>query len=724
MQKSDFLLKLTKIALDTLFRLTNAQLRIKGQENIPDQPILYVINHFTRMETFFLPYVIRNITGKDVFSLASSEFFGGGFGNVLQKLGAVPTNAPDRDRVFGSTLLKGDTSCLIFPEGQMIKDKRIIEKGKYMVYNSGIRRPPHTGAGIEALKAEFYREKLKYFFKTGYHQGIDAYEDYFNIDSYSMLEKVLAYETNIVPVNITYFPLRARRNIVNRIAEMLVDEIPQRLEEELEVEGAMVVDGVDIDINFGKPIPVNKYLQNKTYGRMIRSNDLYLKEEEVKKHLHFSREAISLMYRYMNSIYSMTTVNCEHIFAHVLEMYKTDVIDELDYRNRLFLALNEIKKIPLKYNHSLLKLTDDSFLTDVEYVKYNNFIEAVKAENLIRIENGRIIKNSKKFSRLYEFHTIRKDNIVEVLKNEVAPLRRLVNALNRLMIFPDFFVRRMIRNRYLKLDRDIFEADYKKYYIDVESKPKEIGMPCFMKRPFSRKGVLLIHGYMSAPEEMRELADFLYGEGYTVYGTRLRGHGTAPEDLATRKWEEWLESVSRAYIVLRNTVDRVAVVGFSTGAGLAILKAIRRKDDVKCVVSINAPLHLSSIGSHFASVVVGWNHFLEKVHIHRGKMEYVTNQPQNPHINYFRNPVQGVNELEKLMKHVEGRLGDLTAPVLVIQGSNDPVVNPQSGPEIFQKLGSNNKKLCKISADKHVIVRGEYSSEVFKEVKKFLKQNL
>ncbi|MCU0821682.1 MAG: 1-acyl-sn-glycerol-3-phosphate acyltransferase, partial [Spirochaetes bacterium] len=203
MEKSDFLLKLTKIALDTLFRLTNAQLRIKGEGNIPDQPILYVINHFTRMETFFLPYVIRNITRKDVFSLASSEFFGGGFGNVLQKLGAVPTNSPDRDRVFSSTLLKGDTSCLIFPEGQMIKDKRIIEKGKYMVYNSGIRRPPHTGAGIEALKAEFYREKLKYFHETNYHQGIDAYEEYFNIDSYSMLEKVLGYETNIVPVNIT-----------------------------------------------------------------------------------------------------------------------------------------------------------------------------------------------------------------------------------------------------------------------------------------------------------------------------------------------------------------------------------------------------------------------------------------------------------------------------------------------------------------------------------------
>ena len=62
MKLSGFLLKLTKIALNTLIKSTNANIRTYNEENILNQPTLYVINHFTRMETFFLPYVISKIT--------------------------------------------------------------------------------------------------------------------------------------------------------------------------------------------------------------------------------------------------------------------------------------------------------------------------------------------------------------------------------------------------------------------------------------------------------------------------------------------------------------------------------------------------------------------------------------------------------------------------------------------------------------------------------------
>ncbi len=724
MEISSFLLRLTKIALNALVKFTNAELRIHGEGNIHNQPILYVINHFTRMETFFLPYVINKTTGKEVLSLAFQGLFGGSFGKLLHKVGAISTDAPDRDKIFTGALLTGDYSCLIFPEGQMVKDKKLIEKGKYMVYNSGIRRPPHTGAAIQALRSEFYREKLRYFKETGFDEGIREYSEFFGIDSIEKLEEVLKQETNILPVNITYFPLRSRRNIINEIVAKFVDDIPERLDEELALEGTMIVDGVDIDINFGKPIRIHSYLDNRKFREKIRNNDLYLNEEVIRRDLRFRKEGTHLMYRYMDSIYGMTTVNCEHIFSYILTKYKSNKILESDFRNRAFLAIDEIKKIDLEYNHSLLKFTDDSFLKDFGHVRYNNYIEAIKSESLISVENGTIIKNADKFSKMYKFHTIRKDNIVEVMKNEIEPLRDLVKILNRLMRVPDFIVRRRIRNKFLKLDKEIFEKDYSKFYIEGETKPKEIGQPFFLKRSFSRKGVLLIHGYLSAPEEVRELADYLYSIGYTVYGVRLRGHGTAPEDLASRSWEEWFESVNRGSLVLRNTVDKVAVVGFSTGAGLGLLETLRRKEAYSCMVSINAPLRLSNIASRFASAVVFWNHILEKMNIQKGKMEYVTNEPENPHINYFRNPVSGVSALEDLMELVEERLNEISIPTLVMQGDGDTVVNPISGKEMFEKIGAEKKEFCEISANNHVIVRGEPSKSVFKEVKRFLELHL
>lgn len=44
-------------------------------------------------------------------------------------------------------------------------------------------------------------------------------------------------------------------------------------------------------------------------------------------------------------------------------------------------------------------------------------------------------------------------------------------------------------------------------------------------------GVLLVHGFTGAPQEMRGLGRFLAENGMTVLGIRLPGHGTRPEDL-------------------------------------------------------------------------------------------------------------------------------------------------------------------------------------------------
>lgn len=723
MELSGFLIKMTKFVLDTLVKTTNADIRLHGKENIPDQPVLYVINHFTRMETFFLPYIISNLTGKNILSLAFHGFFGGAFGNYLSRIGAVSTKAPDRYKVMIGSLLKGDVSCIIFPEGQMIKDKKIIEKGKYMIYNTGIRRPPHTGAAIIALRSQFFREKLRYFFENNLTNEIQEYMSFFEIDSLDQVEEIINQETYIVPVNLTYFPVRARLNIINKIAERFVETISERLEEELEIEGTMLIDGVDIDINFGEPIPTRNYLDTRSIRKKITNKRLYLNNDEIKKEIYFKKQGIDLMYNYMKSIYKMTTVNHDHIFSYLLTKYTKNKIPVSDFKNRAYLAINRIKELPMTSYHSSLMLSQRNLLTDDEHVRYNNIIETALSEGLLSITNGYIIKKNERFSRPYEFHTIRRDNTIEVLCNEIEPLKGVTRCLNRVMRIPACQMRRIIRREFLKSDREIFEGDYNQYFIEGETKPKNIGSPFFLKKSRER-GILLIHGYMAAPEEIRMLADYLYGKRFTVYGVRLRGHGTAPEDLAIRTWDEWYESVNRGYVILKNSVKQIAVAGFSTGAGLALLQAINKEKHINCVISINAPLRLNNIASRLASAVVFWNNFLKRIHIKRGEMEFVTNRPENPHINYFRNPIQGVYELEKLMKQVEEKLPELMIPSLVIQGSEDPVVNPVSGMEIFDKIGTKEKELYRIYSERHGIIRGDESEKVFQKVEHFLNENM
>jgi len=720
MKTSGFVKGVTKLALQALIKATKADIRTHGEEHLPAGPAVYVVNHFTRMETFFLPYIIEKVSGMDLYALAHFSFFSGGFGRYLESLGAISTRDPERDRTMTGGLLRGDHSCMIFPEGQMVKDKKLVEHGKYMIYNAGIRRPPHTGAGLLALRTEFYRAKLGYFLETGYEEGVNEYMAHFGIASREKAVECARIESVIVPVNITYFPIRARNNIINRLAHMFVDRLPERIEEELEVEGTMLSEGVDIDINFGSAISPREYLSGGRYERMVRDRALYLSGDEMKRGLRFGSEAVALMKRYMESIYALTTVNHDHVFAYILQKYRKKRIGVQDFKNRAFLALDRIRELPMQSSHTSLALKQRYLLTGDPHGRFESFMDAAKSDGLIVEERGVIYKNRERFSRPYEFHDIRRDNIVEVLKNEIEPLSAVSSKLDAVMRLPSCMVRRKIRNKFLEMDSGIFESDYEKYHIDGESKPRNIGRPFFLKRFFGRKGILLIHGYMAAPEEVRALGEYLYRAGYTVYGVRLRGHGTAPEDLGSRKWEEWYESANRGFIVLKNTVKRMAVAGFSTGAGVALYQAINKGEAFECVVSINAPLKVNNIGSRLASTVVLWNSFLNRLHVGRGKMEFVKNDPENRHINYFRNPVSGVAELEKFMNVVEKNLKNLRVPALIVQGSKDPVVNPVSGLEIFDRIGGTDKELCRLYAERHGIVNGEGSRRVFSRVERFL----
>ncbi|MGD0020703.1 MAG: alpha/beta fold hydrolase [Smithellaceae bacterium] len=721
MNISNTLIKTIIVTLDVVFKASGTDIRLHGTEGVPDQPVLYVINHFTRMETILMPYIIKKSIKKYPISLADSSFFGGKMGELMDRLGGISTEDPNRDTLLINALLTDSNPVIIYPEGQMIKDKKIIEKGKYMVYNTGIRRPPHTGAGRIALRSQFIREELRLLRDRGDDSSITQIAKHFGFDT-ADLDRILQKETYIVPVNITYYPIRARNNAINKLVNIFVDKVSARFEEEMQVEGSMIMDGVDIDINFGQPIPMKTYITASVgVKKMLADNNLYLHPGELKYVSPFKKLYIEIMYDYMDAIYSMTTVNHDHLFSYILTKYSRNKISENDFKNRVFLAIEHLRASGLTNYHTSLNKKQFYLLTDDYHEEYESFIKAATADNFITIKDGMIIKNRKLFSKKYDFQTIRKDNIIEVLKNEIEPLQELTKSLDRLMLLPDGFIRMKIRNHFIELDKRLFDQDYQQYYIKGESKPKNIGAPFFLKHFFCNKGVILVHGYLAAPEEIRPLADYLYKKGYNVYGARLRGHGTSPEDLAGCKWQKWYDSVSRAYIIMKNSLKSFAIGGFSTGAGIALLQASNKPGRFVEVISINAPLKLQNISSRLSSVVVAWNKFLSKMNTNKGKMEFIANDPENPDINYLRNPVSGVNELEKLMNTVEERLKYIKDPTLVIQGSEDPVVNPVSGREILEKLGAPKKELIRIEANHHGILRGKEAEQVNAKVLEFLK---
>ncbi len=272
----------------------------------------------------------------------------------------------------------------------------------------------------------------------------------------------------------------------------------------------------------------------------------------------------------------------------------------------------------------------------------------------------------------------------------------------------------------LASESDLFIKEYEKNYTTGESKPPHIGMPFFLHAPGSDTGVLLIHGLMAAPEEVREWAQFLHAKGLTVYAPRLSGHGTSSKDLSTRNYDEWLASVDRGHAILKTCCKKIIVAGFSTGAGLALQSAILKPRDFEAVIAVSAPFRFKKFSSRFAEMLNSFNRFCNALGMNKFSMAFMKNDADNPHINYLLCPVSAFVQVKKLMKKVRKSLPDIHIPALVIQAKNDPKVAPKSGPAIFRLLGTDKKHFTWIDYHMHGIVRGKIAKDVFKEVELFL----
>ena len=714
-----FAYKTARYAIKAFSDLTRANIRIYGEKEIPRGSVLFAVNHFTRMETFFIPYYIHRLTGQTIWALAADELFAGGLKNLLDHLGAVSTKNPDRDRLMVKSLLTGEASWVIFPEGRMVKTKKVYDstgkqKGRFLIAAPDGAHPPHSGTASLALRTQFYRERYRRMRKTHPEEAARILR-MFDIDDPA---PVLNHETWIVPVNLTYYPIRARENLFSRMAGRFAGDLSERMIEEIMTEGTMLLAGVDVDMRFGTPIRVAPYLKSKAIQADVASPHPINFDDTLSSVSMMRKTAVKIMERYMSTIYALTTVNHDHLFASILKFFPSKKISRQEFKQRIFLAASLCFECMDFYRHDSLTRNQIHLLTDDRFYKIANFVELAIAKGVIRAENNDFIINPD-FCEISDFHCARLDNPLAVVANEIEPLLKLQENLRQIARDHPLRIKYRIKQALIQKARFDFEKAYHRFAVEGESRPKSVGAPFLVRGKEKDVGVVLIHGYMAAPLEVRALAEYLGNQGFRTYAPRLKGHGTAPEDLAAATYMEWVESVEEAFVIMDEICQKVVVGGFSTGAGLA-LDLATRVDRLAGVFAISPPFKLQDFSARFVPAVNFWNKLMNKLNVETAKKEFVENQPENPHINYFRNPISGILELDRLMDQIETKLPNIRVPALIIQSLGDPVVNSSGSFKIFKQLGAKDKEYLMVNYERHGIINGKGSERIFRMVGDFL----
>ncbi len=234
--------------------------------------------------------------------------------------------------------------------------------------------------------------------------------------------------------------------------------------------------------------------------------------------------------------------------------------------------------------------------------------------------------------------------------------------------------------------------------------------------PGNEIGVLVIHGFTGSTQSMRFLGERIAEAGYTVFGPRLTGHGTDPEDMEASSYEDWVEDVQKGVDKLKETCQSIFVCGLSMGGTLTLYLA-ENNQEIKGIMPINAAIDLPEFISNYELLSKSNTRFVEGIGSDI-KQEGVKE------LAYSKTPVKSMADIITLTNEVKDRLSHITAPALIFKSQEDHVVPPQNSNLIYESISSQDKTLVELKESYHVATLDNDKEEIAQKCIAFMKERI
>ena len=232
------------------------------------------------------------------------------------------------------------------------------------------------------------------------------------------------------------------------------------------------------------------------------------------------------------------------------------------------------------------------------------------------------------------------------------------------------------------------------------------------------KGILFLHGFTGSPYEGRDFAEYFQQKGYTVWVPLLPGHGTHPGDLETVTWADWYSAARTHLFKLQRKCKKVAVVGQSMGAALAMNLAAHYPFDA--LVTLAGFVFLTD-----------WRLKLLPVARHVMRYQYKSKGPdikskeaKKRSASYHKYPVKSIQQLLALIEHVRGDLMDIHIPTFLVHAKRDHVVHYSNMDYLYNHIASKIKKRLLVENSYHIVSVDNDKELIFEEIETFFKKLL
>ncbi len=722
-------------AFSVLHDRLGINLKVHGADGKLEDGQIFLFNHFARFETVIPQYIIHKATGAFCRCVAAGELFEGNetFAKLLWDVGAVPTDHPGLLSFLAAEILRG-RKVVVFPEGGMIKSRHVLDdKGNFGVFSQmdQAQRKLHKGAAAIALTLEIFKKRILMVHQDGNLPRLQRWVDALGLADIDALVAAVRHRTLVVPANITFYPIRCEDNILRRVAELFGGKLGRGAEEELLIEGNLLFKNTDMDIRFGRPIvPGIKWIWwerlilERVFERIDSLQDLFSLKPSTGRWIDrmvsmaLGRQAGLLRDEYTREIYCNLTVNLSHLASRLILTLLDRGVSEIGhepFHTLLYLSVKNAQLEPsINLHRSLVIPERYDGLHKGAWKRFEQFLSMATRSGLIDVSADQY-RFLPKLTEKHGYHEVRLENMVSVYANEVAPVTGACRAVDQAILSTPMSMGAAEKTNLARL---LFDDEVRSFrwcrgnyskpkhaHINDQETATENAEPYLLVPDRAEKtGVVLVHGLLASPAELRAYGESLAALGYPVIGVRLCGHGTSPWDLRDRSWQDWLGSVRRGYEIIEAFAERVCVIGFSTGGALALRLAAEKPSSLAGVAAVSTPVKLQNRNLIFVPVLHGINKLVEWATSQEGIVPFRPNESEHPNINYRHVPIRGLFELRRLIDDMTHSLADVTCPVMVVQGTEDKVVDAKSAHIILEKIASTDTSLHLIPSARHGIL--------------------
>jgi len=225
-------------------------------------------------------------------------------------------------------------------------------------------------------------------------------------------------------------------------------------------------------------------------------------------------------------------------------------------------------------------------------------------------------------------------------------------------------------------------------------------------------GVLLIHGLLDCPFSLRDTGNYLQSKGMLCRSILLPGHGTNPADLLNISYHTWIQAVRYGIETLKQEVEQIYLVGYSTGATLSVYHALQ-DSQINGIVLLAPAIRIKAP----VNIIAGWQYLMRWLSENRQWMYRQEEVDYTKYLSIGFNPVNQVAQLTDVIKELREQ-HQLECPVFMALSREDETISSDNAIDFFSSLPNQESKLLLYTSfahrypDRRIITRETVNPEL------------